>query len=128
MRHLQQSEWERFKNYHQQKKLWFEKCKKNWLEVTARKTTKSEAKELYNELIQKYVDAIERKKSNNTKKHNILKILNNVGTIFTGTYLHHKDVPKKTMFERSIAVRTKLRKEKVDEIKEKRTEHKQWIF
>ena len=67
------------------------------MEVTARKTTKSEAKELYNELIQKYIDAIERKKSNNTKKHNILKILNNVGTIFTGTYLHHKDVPKKNV-------------------------------
>ena len=112
------------------KKLWFQKYKKKkkGLEVTARKTTKSEAKELYKELIQKDIDALEIEKSNNTKKHNILKILNNVGTIFTGTYLHHKDVPKKTMFERSIAVRTKLRKEKVDEIKEKRTEHKQWIF
>ena len=80
------------------KKLWFQKYKKkkkNGLEVTARKTTKSEAKELYKELIQKDIDALEIEKSNNTKKHNILKILNNLGIIFTGTYLHHKDVPKK---------------------------------
>ena len=76
-------------------KIQKKKKKKKGLEVTARKTTKSEAKELYKELIQKDIDALEIEKSNNTKKHKILKILNNLGTIFTGTYLHHKDVPKK---------------------------------
>ena len=34
--------------------------KKIWMEVTTCKTTKSEAKELYNELIQKDIDALER--------------------------------------------------------------------
>ena len=33
-------------------------AKKNWMEVTTRKTTKSEAKKLYNELVQEDVDAL----------------------------------------------------------------------
>ena len=48
-----------------------------------------------------------------------MNVLNNVGSIFTGAYLHYKDVPKETMFERSIAERTKLRREGLDEIKRK---------
>ena len=34
--------------------------KKIWKEVTARKTTKSEAKKFYNELIQKHIDTLKR--------------------------------------------------------------------
>ena len=90
-----------------------------WMEVTTRKTTESEAKKLYNELIQKDIDTLEREKSNRSKKYNILNILNNAGSIFTGAYLHYKNVPKETMFERSIAERTKLRRERLDEIKRK---------
>ena len=37
-------------------------------------------------------------------------ILKNVGSIFTGAYLHYKNVPKETMFERNIAERTQLRR------------------
>ena len=65
---------------------------------------------LYNELIQKDIEALEGGKSNDIRKYNILNLLNNVGSIFTGTYLHYKDVPKETIFERSIAERIKLRK------------------
>ena len=90
-----------------------------WTEVTTRKTTKSKAKKLYTELIQKDIDILEREKSNRFEKYNILNILNNVGSIFTGAYLHYKNVPKETMFERSIAERTKLRRERLDEIKRK---------
>ena len=54
------------------------------------------------------------RKSKDTRKYNILNILNNVGSIFTDTYLHFKYVPKETMFERSIAERLKLRKERFD--------------
>ena len=46
-----------------------------------------------------------------------MNILNNVVSIFTGTYLHYKYVPKETMFERSIAERIKLRKRGLHEIK-----------
>ena len=94
-------------------------AKKFWLEVTTRKTTKSEAEKLYNELIQKDINTLEKLKSNKPEKYNILNILENVGAIFTGTYLHYKDVPKETVFERSIAERTKSRKGRLDEIKEK---------
>ena len=48
-----------------------------------------------------------------------MNILNNVGSIFTGLYFHYRDVPKETMFERNIAERIKLRKERFDEIKRK---------
>ena len=33
--------------------------------------------------------------------------------------MHYKDVPKETIFERNIVERTKLRRQKLDEIKEK---------
>ena len=69
------------------------KAKKFWTEVTTCKTTKSEAKVLYNELIHKDIDTLEKSKSNRPEKYNILNILNNVGTIFTGSYFDYKDVP-----------------------------------
>ena len=96
--------------------------KKIWTEVTAHKTTKSEMKRLYNKLIQKDTDTLKREKSNKFQKYNVLIILENVGSVFTGAYFHYKNVPKETMFERSIAERAKLR-DRLDEIK--RTEHKQ---
>ena len=71
---------------------------------------------MYNELIQKDIDTLEREESN---RYNILNILNNVGSIFTGLYLHYKNVPKETMFETIIADRIKLRRERLDEIKRK---------
>ena len=69
---------------------------------------------MYKELIQKDIDALEREKSNSIKKKNILKILENIGTIFTDTYFHHKEVSKETIFERSIADRVKSRKQRLD--------------
>ena len=78
-------------------------AKKFRMEVTTRKTTKSEAKELYNELIQWDIDALEGEEINDTRKYNIFNILNNVGSIFADTYLYYKNVPKETMFERRIA-------------------------
>ena len=59
------------------------------------------------------------KKIDGIKKYNTLNILKNVGSIFTGTYLHYKKVPKEKIFETNIAERTKLRKERFDEIKRK---------
>ena len=67
-------------------------------------------------MIQKDIDALTREKSNNIKNHNILNILNNVGAVFGSIYFHHKDVPKETMFERTIVERSKLRKGKIIEI------------
>ena len=94
-------------------------AKQNWMEVTTRKITKIDAKELYNELIQKEIDALERQESQDIKKFNISNTLKNVGSIFTGLYFHYKDVPKETRFERNIAQKIKLRAESFDEIKRK---------
>ena len=92
---------------------------KFWTEVTTRKITESETKKLYNELIQKDINALKKEKSDDIRKYNVLNILNNVGSIFTGTYLHYRDIPKETMFERSIAERIKLTKERFNEIDRK---------
>ena len=70
-------------------------------------------------MIQKDIHALEGEKCNNVKKYNILNILNNVGTIFDGGYLHYKGEPKETIFERTIVERSKLRKEKIAEIEGK---------
>ena len=65
------------------------------------------------------IDALERNKSNDVRKYNILKILNNVDAIFTGAYVHYKEMSKETVFERSITERLKSRKEGSAEIKRK---------
>ena len=93
--------------------------KKIWTEVTSQKISKSDVKELYRELIQKYTEALEREKSNDIRKCNTLNVLNNLGSIFTGVYFHYKDVPKEIMFQRSITERIKLRKERFNELKRK---------
>ena len=93
--------------------------KKFWTEVTTYKTAKGEAKKLYNELIQKDIDTLEIEKGDGFEKYNILNILENSGSIFTGAYLHYKNVSEEVMFERSIAERTKLRRQRLDEIKRK---------
>ena len=64
--------------------------------------------------MQKDFDELKREKSNSTKKNKIFKIFENINAIFTGTYVHYKKLPKETEFERSIADRVKLRKQKMD--------------
>ena len=56
-----------------------------WTKVTTSKVYRNEAKKIYRELIQKDIDVLEREKSISIKKHNVLKILENIGAIFTGT-------------------------------------------
>ena len=53
------------------------------------------------------------------RKYNILNILKNVSPVFTGLYLHYKNVPKEKMFARGIAERTKWRRGRSDEIEKK---------
>ena len=48
-----------------------------------------------------------------------MNIFNNVGSIFTANYLHYKNVPKETIFARSMAERTQLRRRRLDEIERK---------
>ena len=83
---------------------------------------------MYNKLIQKDIDALEREKSSDIRRYNILNILNNLGSIFTGAYLHYKGVPKGIIIERSIVERTKLRRGKFDEIERKEQNIKNELF
>ena len=50
-------------------------------------------------------------------KYKILDVLKNLKSIFTGLYFHYKDVPLES--EESIAERTKLRRQRSDEISNK---------
>ena len=45
------------------------------MEVATRKISNSEAKELYNELIQKDINALEREESHGIGKYNIMDLL-----------------------------------------------------
>ena len=69
-------------------------------------------------MIQKDIDVLKREKSNSIKKDNLLKILENIGAIFTGTYLHYGEVPKKTIVEWNIAENVKLRRRRNAKIEE----------
>ena len=101
-------------------------AKKIWREVTIHKSTKSDTKNLYNELIQKDNDALEKEKNYAEReevdgiiKYNVLNILKNVSSIFSGAYLDYKNVPKEAMFERSIEERINLRRGRLDKIERK---------
>ena len=98
-----------------------------WTKVTTSKISRNETKKLYNELIQQDTDALKREKSNNIKKNNILKILESIGAIFTGNYLHYGELFKETKFERNIADRVKLRKKKRLLKLKKKKKYKQFI-
>ena len=80
---------------------------------------------MYKELIQKDIDALEIQKSTSIKKNNILKIVENIGAIFTGTYSHYGEMPKEIIFERNIAESVKLRRKRIAEIEkgEKNTDN-----
>ena len=79
-------------------------------------------------MIQKVINALTKEESNNAKKYNILNILNNVGAIFTGISLHYKDASKETLFERSIAKRITLKKQRTSKIKRKEENIKHGFF
>ena len=54
------------------------------------------------------------------KKHKILNIHENLGSVFTAdTYSHSKEVHKEIIFEKSFAEQLKLKKERLNEVKRK---------
>ena len=57
-----------------------------------------------------------------------MEIFENISAIFTGTYLHYKKLPKKTIVEKSIADRVKLRKQKLDIINKNKEKINNYFF
>ena len=76
----------------------------------------------------KDIDALKREKSNIVKKYNISKILENIGAIFTGAYLHYGEMSKETIFERNIADRVKSRKQRLDIINKNKENRNNLLF
>ena len=95
-------------------------AKKILLKITTQKISEKESLKLYSDLTTPDIDALEKSKSKSKdRRHNILNFLKTLKSLFTGAYLYYKKVSKETMFERSIAERTKLRRERLDKIKRK---------
>ena len=91
-----------------------ENAEKFLLEIINKKITENEARKLYNNLIEPDIAALEKSTSRSADKgNNILNILSNLELVFTGVYLHYDDKPES---EESIAERTKLRRQRLDEI------------
>ena len=64
--------------------IWkMQKKKKNWMEETTQKTTKSEAKELYNKLIRKDIDTLEREKIDEPDTKDMMTLENLISWIFS---------------------------------------------
>ena len=93
-------------------------AKKVLVRITTQKIDEKEVRELYYDLITADINRLKNAKGKGkNKRHKILEVLENLQSVFTGTYLHYKDVPSES--EESIAERTKLRRQRSDEIANK---------
>ena len=88
------------------------------MNLTTQKIEEKEAHKLYFDLINPNIHALEKSKSKGKdRRNNILNVLNNIESVFTGVYLNFSDEPSGS--EGSIAETTKLRRQRSDEISKK---------
>ena len=89
------------------------------LEISAKKISENETCKLYNDLIKPDRNMLMNAKGRaKNKRNNILSVLSNIeSSIFDGVYLNHFD--KQSELEESIAERTKLRRQRFNEIAKK---------
>ena len=93
-------------------------AKKFLLKITTQKINKNEAHKLYSDLITPDITELRESKSKGKeRRYNILNVLENLESFFTGSYLHYKNVSSES--EESIAERIKLRRQRSDEIVDK---------
>ena len=92
--------------------------KKFFVKITTQKISKKYTLKLYSDLITPDITALEKSKSKgNERRNNILKVLKNLESVFTDVYLNYSDNLSES--NESIAERTKLRRQRSDEIAEK---------
>ena len=86
------------------------------VKITTQKISEEKAYELYSDLITQDITALVRSKGKG-RRNSILNVLKNLESVFIGVYLNYSDKPLES--EESIAERTKLRRQRSDEIAEK---------
>ena len=90
------------------------------LKIVTKKVSENEAHKMYKNLIKPKVDKLASAKGRGKDKDNILNILENIeSSIFDGYYYHYFDNLKSKTTEKSIAERTKLRRQRLDIVKKK---------
>ena len=91
-------------------------AKKNLVKITTQKITEKEAFELYSDLINPDVDVLKKSKSKDKdRRHNILNVLKNLKSLFTGVYLNYSNKPS----EDCMTERTILKRQRSDEVAKK---------
>ena len=102
------------------KKAYDLKNAKDFLEkIIIQKISEKDVKKLYSDLITSDITKLKNAKvKGKNKRNNILNVLENVESIFNGKYLHYKDEQSKSESE-DIAERTKLKRQRFDEIASK---------
>ena len=91
-------------------------AKKFLVKISTQKISEKEEIKQYFDFIIPDINALEGKAKD--KGENILNVLKNSESIFTGLYLYHDNVPKPES-EESITERTKLTRQRSDEIAKK---------
>ena len=87
------------------------------VKITTSKLIEKEALKLYSDLIIPDIATLEKPKSKSKgRRNNILSVLKNLESVFTGVYLDYSDKPSESESEQCIAERTKLRRHRSDEI------------
>ena len=89
------------------------------MKITTSKISVKEAFKLYSDLVIPDIATLEKSSSSKGRTNNILNILKNFESVFTGVYLNYSDKPSESELEESIAERTKLRRQRSDEIAKK---------
>ena len=88
------------------------------MKITTQKISKKYALKLHSDLITLDITALEKSKSKGKdRRNNILNVLKNLESVFTGVYLNYSNKPSES--EESISERTRLRRQRSDEIAKK---------
>ena len=93
-------------------------AKKFLVKITNQKISEKYALKLYSDFVTPDINALEKSKSKGKdRRNNILSVFKNLESVFSGVYLNYSDNSSES--EESIAERTKLRRQRSDEIAKK---------
>ena len=107
-----------FKTTVEKKVYDLENAKKFLVKIITQKISEKDALKLYSDLITPDITALEKSKGKGRdRRNNILNALKNLESDFTGVYLNYFGKPSE--LEKSMAERTKLRRQRSNEIAKK---------